>query len=436
MLAAPLRLRIERASSGVNGSAPEAVATPEPEPPAAAPEPAPEPEPTPEPEPAPAPEAREEPKREERHRERQEEDDEAQEHKGVKHRPQPKHGREPIPVPAGQVIYDSLKTSFVDFPRLITTLERESYTGYVRLLTENASGLIFFKEGTALECVYDVGEDPAVDLGKKALREFNEEVTHGHGVLDVVGLSPELVDGLYELTVAQPVYTELYASWVDVTALLKFLEQRKLSGSLMVRSTAGTGVIILTDGKLTGAYTSDSREIAASAEGVLALRGHSLEHERRDLVGVGGGEHGREPEIAGSQHGRALAADRRQHRLEIVHLLLQRGRARDRVREPGPAPVELDQPRERGQFPETPRRSGLLPHHLQMGGGAVDRDQIDRALAGDLVGDARLCALGIAGSRGGAHGQINVTEPARWFTNMCSINQMRTANIETTTGAE
>ena len=49
--------------------------------------------------------------------------------RGVKHRPQPKHGREPIPVPAGQVIYDSLKTSFVDFPRLITTLEKEAYTG-------------------------------------------------------------------------------------------------------------------------------------------------------------------------------------------------------------------------------------------------------------------------------------------------------------------
>ncbi|MGH7876099.1 MAG: DUF4388 domain-containing protein, partial [Candidatus Dormibacteraceae bacterium] len=63
--------------------------------------------------------------------------------RGVKHRPQPKHGREPIPVPAGQVLYDSLKTSFVDFPRLITTLERESYTGYVRLLTEDAAGLIF-----------------------------------------------------------------------------------------------------------------------------------------------------------------------------------------------------------------------------------------------------------------------------------------------------
>lgn len=75
--------------------------------------------------------------------------------RGVKHRPSPKHGREPIPVPAGQILYDSLKTSFVDFPRLMTTLEKEDYTGYVRLLTDDASGLILFREGSALECLYD-----------------------------------------------------------------------------------------------------------------------------------------------------------------------------------------------------------------------------------------------------------------------------------------
>src|SRR5205823_14334901 len=184
-----------------------------------------------------------------------------QERRGVKHRPQPKHGREPIPVPAGQVTYDSLKTSFVDFPRLITTLEREAYTGYVRLLTDEAAGLILFKEGSALECAYDIGAPSGVSLGSSALMDFNDEVTRGHGVLDVVGLSPELVDGLYELTVAKPMYSDLYAAWVDPKALLKFLEQRKLSGSVMVRSARGTGVIILTKGKLTGAYTSDSRDI-------------------------------------------------------------------------------------------------------------------------------------------------------------------------------
>ena len=191
--------------------------------------------------------------------------------RGVKHRPSPKHGREPIPVPAGQVIYDSLKTSFVDFPRLITTLEKEAYTGYVRLLTDDATGLIFFREGAALECVYDAGEDPEPVLGKPAFMSFNEDVTRGQGVLDVVGLSPELVDGLYELTVSKPKYSDLYASWVDMRSLLKFLNDRKLNGSVLVRSSAGTGVIILTDGKLTGAYTSDSRDISDKSDRVLAL---------------------------------------------------------------------------------------------------------------------------------------------------------------------
>ncbi|TAN33339.1 DUF4388 domain-containing protein [bacterium] len=192
--------------------------------------------------------------------------------RGVKHRPQPKHGREPIPVPAGQVIYDSLKTSFVDFPRLITTLEREGYTGYVRLLTDDASGLILFREGSALECMYDGATEPgSLVLGKPALMQFNDDVTAGHGVLDVVGLSAELIDGLYELTVSRPMYTELYAAWVDMKALLKFLSDRKLSGSVMIRSGAGTGVIILAQGELAGAYTSESRDISDKPDRALAL---------------------------------------------------------------------------------------------------------------------------------------------------------------------
>ena len=188
-----------------------------------------------------------------------------------KQRPKPRHGRESVPVPAGQTMYDSLKTSFVDFPRLITTLEQEGHTGYVRLLTEDASGLIYFREGTVLECLYDAGDDPTPEFGKMALIHFNEEVNRGLGVLDVVGLTPELVDGLFELTVAHPVYTELYASWVDVPALLRFLEERRLSGTVTVRAATGTGVIILREGKLAGAYTSESREVAERADAVLAL---------------------------------------------------------------------------------------------------------------------------------------------------------------------
>jgi Domain of unknown function (DUF4388) len=222
-----------------------------------------------EPRPEPRPEARAERKD---HAEPERKVEAPQPRRGVKHRPQPKHGREPIPVPAGQIIYDSLKTSFVDFPRLITTLEKEGYTGYVRLLTDDASGLILFREGSALECMYDGAADASsLVLGKQALQQFNDDVTSGHGVLDVVGLSPELIDGLYELTVSRPMYTELYAAWVDMKALLKFLSDRKLSGSVMIRSTGGTGVIILSDGDIAGAYTSESRDISDKPDRALAL---------------------------------------------------------------------------------------------------------------------------------------------------------------------
>jgi Domain of unknown function (DUF4388) len=230
----------------------------------------------PEPEPEPVQEARPErtdPRAERKdHAEPERKVEAPQPRRGVKHRPQPKHGREPIPVPAGQIIYDSLKTSFVDFPRLITTLEKEGYTGYVRLLTDDASGLILFREGSALECMYDGAADVgSLVLGKQALQRFNEDVTGGHGVLDVVGLSPELIDGLYELTVSRPMYTELYAAWVDMKALLKFLSDRKLSGSVMIRSAGGTGVIILSEGELAGAYTSESRDISDKPDRALAL---------------------------------------------------------------------------------------------------------------------------------------------------------------------
>jgi hypothetical protein len=227
----------------------------------------------------------------------------------VKHRPQPKHGREPIPVPAGQILYDSLKTSFVDFPRLLTTLEREGYTGYVRLLTDDASGLILFREGSALECLYDGAEAAgSLVLGKQALQQFNDDVTAGHGVLDVVGLSPELIDGLYELTVSRPMYTELYAAWVDMKALLNFLSERKLSGSVMIRSGNGTGVIILSQGDLAGAYTSESREISDKPDHALALC-----EDPGAMIEVKSADTSKHPpldvdEVVGSQRGRQATA--------------------------------------------------------------------------------------------------------------------------------
>jgi len=125
-------------------------------------------------------------------------------------------------------------------------------------------------------------------------------------VLDVVGLSSDVIDGLYELTVSRPMYTELYASWVDMKALLKFLNDRKLSGSVMIRAGTGTGVIILADGDVAGAYTSESRDISDKPDRALALcedpnamievkSADSSNHTPLDIDSVVGGQRGGRP---------------------------------------------------------------------------------------------------------------------------------------------
>lgn len=180
----------------------------------------------------------------------------------VKNRLRPKPRRGAIPVPAGEVFYESLKSSFIDLGRLVTNLEKEGFTGYVRLLTEDAVGLILFQEGATLECMYQSSDDPKMVLGKRALNELHEDVARGNGVLDVIGLSAELINGLYALAVSKPMYSDLYAAWVDIGALLQFLHERRLSGSVLIRAKAGTGVIVLAEGDLAGAFTSESPEIA------------------------------------------------------------------------------------------------------------------------------------------------------------------------------
>lgn len=189
----------------------------------------------------------------------------------LKRKVNPGRSREPIPVPHGEVQYDSLKSSFVDFPRLITTQERDHFTGYIRLLTDAASGLIFFRDGAVLDCIYDRGDAPALELSTRGLRSLNQAVADGEGLLDVVSLPPELVDGLYQLSTSDPIYTELYASWVDPRGLLEFLASRKLTGTVMVQATDAIGVILLSGGDLAGAYTSRSPDIADSPDEVLAL---------------------------------------------------------------------------------------------------------------------------------------------------------------------
>ena len=97
------------------------------------------------------------------------------------------------------------------------------------------------------------------------------------------------------------------------------------------------------------------------------LGGDRRQDERRHPVGVSRREQRREPEVARSPQRRALDAGGVEHGSEVVHLLLERRRARDGVREPRAAAVEQHEAREGRQPLEAPGGRGLLPDRARDG---------------------------------------------------------------------
>lgn len=178
-------------------------------------------------------------------------------------------GEEALPLPSGSPVYESLTSRFIDFERLRTTLAETGYSGYVRLVAPGAQGVVLLRNGKIVDTIYRRGADTL--NGGGALASIERQVADGSGVLDVVNLDSELVDGLHHLASGAPTYPDLRASWVNPNGLLKFLEQRHFTGAISVRAGRGGGVIMLQDGEVTGAFTTESREMGEDAGAVVAL---------------------------------------------------------------------------------------------------------------------------------------------------------------------
>src|SRR5216683_2098402 len=118
-------------------------------------------------------------------------------------RPAPDDGppaTELYPLPVGKLIYESLKTAFVDFPKLLRSLSSDHLTGYLRLTGLASRGMILFYQGSLIESFYDGGA--VVSTGRTAFSLFKNDVDRGEGSMDVIELSAEVVTAIYQLLTA------------------------------------------------------------------------------------------------------------------------------------------------------------------------------------------------------------------------------------------
>jgi hypothetical protein len=119
-----------------------------------------------------------------------------------------------------------------------------------------------------------------------------------------------------------------------------------------------------------------------------------VEHELRDAFWIRPGEEHRERTALGhAEERRGLHSGRVHHRADVVHALGEAPEADVPVRESRAAFVEVDEPREPGEFLIEAPEGRHLPDQLEVGDEAGDEDDVDRAVADDGVRDVDVARL-------------------------------------------
>ncbi len=184
-------------------------------------------------------------------------------------RPEPLPATELYPLPVGKLVYESLKTAFVDFPKLLRSLSQDHLTGYLRLTAQSSRGMILFYQGSLIESFYDGGA--VVSTGRTAFSLFKNDVDRGEGTMDVIELTPEVVTAINQLLTAPTILQGLLARFVNIKALLEYLQEEQIHGSLLVRAPNEMGIVLLRAGQLLGAFTRSQPQLAGEADLVLRL---------------------------------------------------------------------------------------------------------------------------------------------------------------------
>jgi outer membrane biosynthesis protein TonB len=186
------------------------------------------------------------------------------------------------PLPSGRAHYEGLKSAFVDFPRLLRTLRSDRHTGYVNLSGTGYSGVILLNEGQALEALCSNGT--AVQ-GEDAFLQIRRHMDAGDGVIDVIELDGETVTALAQLFTSPYLYSGLLGRFVNLEALLEYLAEEHVSGSVVVQTPNEAGIILLRDGDILGTYTESQRSLEKATTAVA-----SLATDRASVIEVKGGD--------------------------------------------------------------------------------------------------------------------------------------------------
>jgi hypothetical protein len=149
----------------------------------------------------------------------------------------------------GRTVYEG-PTAFIDVDRLVRTLENDALTGHVRVAGPGFSGLVLLVAGRVVAARFQNGRLGGVDSTGEALRCLDWRAQRGDGRVTVVALDGERAEAATELLTGLALVGGLRGRFGDLDALLEYLGEVAVDGTLVVEAGESTAAVLLTSGRI------------------------------------------------------------------------------------------------------------------------------------------------------------------------------------------
>lgn len=157
-------------------------------------------------------------------------------------------------LPKQKKLYSDLETRFTDLESLTKELKKRKLTGLLKLTFDACEGIIFFDDGKIMDG-YEIFRDEMPVKDRKG-RSTIERSKIEPGKINVYELPREILQ-IFVMTLRERPTQTLHTLYADFRKLLNFYVERKLYGTLEVKTAQGRGYVLLDAGKPVDVFFCD-----------------------------------------------------------------------------------------------------------------------------------------------------------------------------------
>lgn len=177
-------------------------------------------------------------------------------------------------LPKGEIKVEKLYYRQANLPGMIKDLSAEAFNGYIEILALQEKGLIVFHQGEVVSCFYE-GTDELELTQEQIIRHFlDEQSKESDTIINVYGLTAEMIVSLSALCTPAPIHRELESSFMDMNKLVETLARKRYDGVLRfyrIRNNTRLGNLLLRMNKISSDQLREAVRLQLSRGGALRL---------------------------------------------------------------------------------------------------------------------------------------------------------------------